>query len=56
MAHEKRDNINDPDASPADIADHQQRTEETRQEQEQTGGDNDDQGHAPKVPESTHPR
>lgn len=60
MAHDKRtvrgDNINDPDASPADIADHQQRTEETRQEEEQTGGDHDDQGHTPKVPDSTGPR
>lgn len=56
MPNDKRtvrgDNINDPDASPADIADHQQRTAETRAEQEQTGGDHDDQGHTTQVPDA----
>lgn len=50
------DNINDPDASPSDIADHQQRTEETRKEETQTGGDHDDQGHTPQVPGSSTAR
>ena len=40
-------NLNDPKQSPADMADHQQRTAETREESEQTGGQHDDQGHTP---------
>jgi hypothetical protein len=55
MSDEKRnahgDNINDPDARPADIADHQQRTEETREEEVETGGPHDDQGHTPHLPD-----
>jgi hypothetical protein len=54
MPHDKRNdrgnNPNDPDESPADIADHQQRNDESREEQAQTGGQHDDQGHTPKVP------
>ncbi|MFK7698212.1 hypothetical protein [Pseudomonas caspiana] len=54
MPHDKRNNqgnnLNDPEQHPADIADHQQRTEETLEEQEQTGGRQDNEGHAPKVP------
>ena len=50
------DNINDPDASPADVADHLTRTDETRKEEQRTGGDHDDQGHTAKVPDSPLPR
>ncbi|MCD5973634.1 hypothetical protein [Pseudomonas quasicaspiana] len=54
MPQDKRDlpgnNLNDPEQHPADIADHQERTEEAREEEAQTGGQQDDQGHAPKVP------
>ncbi|WP_122663454.1 hypothetical protein [Pseudomonas viridiflava] len=54
MPHDKRtnrgNNLNDPEQSPADIADHQQRTRESRTEEAQTGNQQDDQGHAPKVP------
>ena len=54
MAHDKHDqrgeNLNDPHARPADIADHEDRVVETRQEQTQTGGKHDDQGHTPKIP------
>lgn len=56
MQNDKRkvrgDNINDPEASPSDIADHLERTEETREEIDQTGGVHDDQGHTAKVPHS----
>lgn len=54
MAHDKHDlhgeNLNDPHARPADIADHEDRVDESRQEQTQTGGEHDDQGHTPKIP------
>ncbi|WP_243247045.1 hypothetical protein [Pseudomonas maioricensis] len=54
MAHDKRDNqsnnLNAPEQSPADIADHEQRTQESRTEEKQTGNRQDDQGHTPKVP------
>lgn len=43
-------NLNDPDQRPADIADHEQRTQETREEETDTGGKQDDEGHTPKVP------
>ena len=44
--------INDPDATPADFADDRDRTREAREEQPLTGGEHDDAGHAPKVPEA----
>jgi len=54
MAHDKHDlhgeNLNDPHARPADIADHEDRVDESRQEQTQTGGEHDDQGHTTKIP------
>lgn len=54
MAHDKRsdqgNNLNDPHETPADSADHKQRTQETREEQARTGEDHDDQGHTPKIP------
>ncbi len=54
MAHDKHDqrgeNLNDPDAKPADAADHEERTDEARQEEPLTGGRHDDQGHTPQIP------
>jgi hypothetical protein len=49
-AHTPGEKINDPDAKPADVADDRDRTEETRKEQPLTGGEHDDAGHTPKVP------
>jgi hypothetical protein len=43
-------NLNDPDARPADIADHEQRTNETRTEETHTGDGQDVEGHTPKIP------
>jgi hypothetical protein len=54
MAHDKHDqrgiNLNDPDARPADAADHEDRVDEMREEKSVTGGEHDDQGHTPKIP------
>jgi hypothetical protein len=54
MAHDKQqqrgENLNDPDAKPADAADHEDRVDETRTEEPLTGGRHDDQGHTPQVP------
>ena len=44
--------INDPHAKPADVADDRRRTEETRKEEPLTGGEHDDAGHTPKVPDA----
>ena len=48
-------NLNDPEQKPADVGDHQQRTDEHREEQRQTGGPQDSQGHTPKLPTSNKP-
>jgi len=44
--------INDPDAKPADVADDRDRTQETREEESLTGGEHDNAGHTPKVPDA----
>ena len=44
--------INDPDAKPADVADDRDRTRETRGEESLTGGEHDNAGHTPKVPDA----
>jgi hypothetical protein len=44
-----RENLNDPDAKPADLADHQHRTDEARVDAALTGGRNDNQGHTPRL-------
>lgn len=49
-ANDQGNNLNDPEQKPADVADHQQRIDESREEQAQTGGQHDDQGHSPKIP------
>ena len=51
-AHTPGEKINDPDATPADVADDRDRTHEAREEQPLTGGEHDNAGHAPKVPEA----
>ncbi|WP_296254889.1 MULTISPECIES: hypothetical protein [unclassified Pseudomonas] len=51
-AHIRGEKINDPDAKPADVADDRDRTKEARKEQPLTGGEHDDAGHTPKVPEA----
>lgn len=48
--HTPGEKINDPDASPADVADDRERTQETRDDQPLTGGEHDDTGHTPTVP------
>jgi hypothetical protein len=55
-ANSQGNNLNDPDQSPAEIADHEQRTKETREEHAQTGGEHDIQGHTPKIPGSDKSR
>jgi len=45
----RRENLNDPDATPADLADHQRRREDARVDAEMTGGRNDNQGHTPRL-------
>jgi hypothetical protein len=56
MPHDKSrvrgNNLNDPDASPADVADHLQRTTQNRDDEARTGGRQDDQGHTPQVPQT----
>ncbi|WP_178106640.1 hypothetical protein [Pseudomonas mangiferae] len=42
--------LNDPDASPADIADERERGQEERRSEKLTGGTHDNQGHAPQIP------
>ncbi len=42
--------LNDPDATPADIADERQRGREERRSEKLTGGTHDDEGHMPQVP------
>ncbi|HXR00254.1 MAG TPA: hypothetical protein VN798_07695 [Pseudomonas sp.] len=44
--------LNDPDAKPADVADDRDRNRESRQEQPLTGGKHDDAGHTPQVPKA----
>ncbi|OEC35706.1 hypothetical protein SAMN05216600_104199 [Pseudomonas cuatrocienegasensis] len=44
-----RENLNDPDAKPADLADHQRRREDAQVDAELTGGRNDNQGHTPRL-------
>ncbi len=44
--------INDPNATPADVADDRDRRKESSEEQRLTGGKHDDAGHTPKVPEA----
>ena len=46
----KGNNLNDPHPRPADIADHKERTRETREEASQTGDKQDVEGHTPKLP------
>jgi hypothetical protein len=46
------EDINDPNANPADVADDRARREESREEQRLTGGKHDDAGHTPKVPDA----
>lgn len=50
--HTPGEKINDPDASPADVADDRERSQETRDDQPLTGGEHDDAGHTPTVPEA----
>lgn len=44
--------INDPKATPADVADDRERTDESRKEQPLTGGKHDDAGHTPQIPKA----
>ncbi len=52
QAHVPGEEINDPDARPADIADDRDRRDESRQEQPLTGGKHDNAGHTPQVPDA----
>ncbi|SEI61983.1 hypothetical protein [Pseudomonas sp. NFR16] len=48
--HVPGEDLNDPKAKPADVADDRERRRESRQDEPLTGGDNDIAGHTPKVP------
>jgi hypothetical protein len=48
--HVPGEDLNDPKAKPADVADDRERRRESRQDESLTGGDNDVAGHTPKVP------
>ncbi len=49
MTQRKRNNLNDPQQTPAEIADHQVLVEEARRDQARTGQRNDSQGHTPRL-------
>lgn len=49
MTERKRNNLNDPQQTPAEVADHQPLIEEARREQGRTGQRNDNQGHTPRL-------
>lgn len=49
MTERKRNNLNDPQQTPAEVADHQALIEEARREQDRTGQRNDNQGHTPRL-------
>lgn len=49
MTERKRNNLNDPQQTPAEVADHQALIEEARRDQGRTGQRNDNQGHTPRL-------
>ncbi len=49
MTERKRNNLNDPQQTPAEVADHEALIEEARRDQSRTGQRNDNQGHTPRL-------